>query len=386
MGFACLPLARPQDRQDFVGLALFGLLLAWAAVSGSWSPAANVHLSEGLSHYGHFTTAHLLVQLVMSGAFVLAAKRMTQATARKATGALALGVLALAAIVVLDSLAKASIYQSLQPLIGKYVRTDFAIRNVAIGGYIITVLFWPISAALYERGAGRAILGLLVAIGGSFFLLRGDAPILALAPSALVFVLVLKFGRPAVVALMAAASGYILTAPWLFRALLDKTDRLHLSQLPASWMQRLAIWRFVSDRIQEKPLLGWGLDASRTFPGRIPLHPHNEPLQVWFELGAVGAVLAALAVTFVLWRYAVAASTQRLSAAVGSATLTACLIIGSISFSLWQEWWVCLGALAFAACIAFDRSLGAAPVAAADRAGWTSLVSGQSLDRPSARP
>ena len=71
---------------------------------------------------------------------------------------------------------------------------------------------------------------------------------------------------------------------------------------------RLLIWDFVVERIAERPLLGWGMEASRTIPGHaaspppallerfgltgpavavwlpvaqmLPLHPHNGALQL----------------------------------------------------------------------------------------------------------
>ena len=90
------------------------------------------------------------------------------------------------------------------------------------------------------------------------------------------------------------------------------------SVLPLSGMNRLITWKFTSQKIMEKPLLGWGLRTSRILPGGgekydivrvrengsrdvisrdffIPLHPHNQFLQIWLELGALGAVAFALA-------------------------------------------------------------------------------------------
>jgi O-antigen ligase len=128
-------------------------------------------------------------------------------------------------------------------------------------------------------------------------------------------------------------------------------------RLPPSWAARVDIWTFTSERLAEKPLLGWGLDASRTFKGHIPLHPHDGPLQLWFELGALGAVLGALVWAFIFWRFAEAARSRRLYAAAGCGTAWSAVVIGAFSFSLWQEWWICLAALGFAACVVLSRQL-----------------------------
>ena len=97
----------------------------------------------------------------------------------------------------------------------------------------------------------------------------------------------------------------ILTAPLTLPAL-DRLPGLLTAAdaIKGSAGHRLLIWSFVGERIAERPLLGWGLDASRAIPGgkeeirpgltRLPLHPHNAALQVWLELGMPGALLAAL--------------------------------------------------------------------------------------------
>ena len=74
--------------------------------------------------------------------------------------------------------------------------------------------------------------------------------------------------------------------------------------LKHSGQHRVEIWHFAAERALEKPLFGWGFNASRYVPNGdavshflppgqslIPLHPHDAFLQVWLEIGAVGAVI-----------------------------------------------------------------------------------------------
>ena len=89
----------------------------------------------------------------------------------------------------------------------------------------------------------------------------------------------------------------------------------HLRWLNPSSAQRIIIWNNAVVHIKEKPVLGAGFDATRALYGKkdrvvykfpdeiagqpwgptmyesIPLHPHNAVLQVWLELGAVGAAI-----------------------------------------------------------------------------------------------
>jgi O-antigen ligase len=128
-------------------------------------------------------------------------------------------------------------------------------------------------------------------------------------------------------------------------------------RLPPSWAARVDIWTFTSARMAEKPVFGWGLDASRMFKGHISLHPHDGPVQLWFELGLPGAILGALIWAFIFWRLAEAARANRLLAAAGCAVAWSAMVIGAFSFSLWQEWWICLVALGFACWMLLSRQL-----------------------------
>lgn len=151
--------------------------------------------------------------------------------------------------------------------------------------------------------------------------------------------------------------------------------------LPASAVHRLVIWDFAATRIAEKPLMGWGLEASRAVPGGraqpdaavldrlnitapaqrdflalphvelMPLHPHNGALQLWLELGGIGALLGAALV------FALGVAAARSSApAVGAGMLASAAVTGMLSFGLWQAWWVASLLLALVALALLPRA------------------------------
>jgi O-antigen ligase len=351
LGLLCLPLARPRGK-DWIGVGLLAAVVAWACVSALWSPATSLHTSKDI---GRFTGLHLVLQLVLSSAFVIAAARLDDARAELSLTWLSYGLLVLAVILVVEGLSQAAIYQRLQGVITPTVRPDLAVRDVAVGGYVVAALLWPVAIALWRQGRKPIVIGLAMAVVFSTVFLRGDSPTIALVISAVVFFVVLKGGRPAVLGMAGVAAAYVLGAPWAMLGL-EKAGvfaKLH-NHLPASWRARLDIWTFTNTRLLQNPLRGSGLDASRMFHGFIPLHPHDGALQIWFELGLVGALLAAAFWIYVFWRIA-GDSQDRLFAATASATATVYLVIGAISFGVWQEWWICLGALAMAACVVLRR-------------------------------
>ena len=112
---------------------------------------------------------------------------------------------------------------------------------------------------------------------------------------------------------------------------------------------RLLIWAFVGDHIAQHPLRGWGLDASRAIPGGkveirhgetwLPLHPHNTALQLWLELGVIGAAIGAAFIGGLWWRLAVA-PWPRLYAAAAGASLAVAQTVTIAGWGLWEEWWL----------------------------------------------
>jgi O-antigen ligase len=136
------------------------------------------------------------------------------------------------------------------------------------------------------------------------------------------------------------------------------SGRLHLAE--AAWVgltgrSRAYVWDFVLDRVRERPLLGWGMDASASMPNFgvapffkfqdhvIPLHPHSVGLQLWLELGLIG-VLLALPPLLLLWRRLARASWP--GSAFLVATAGAVLVAGGLSVGLWQSRWLGLECLA----------------------------------------
>ena len=347
-------------------LLILVALALWAAVSMSWSPAAiDVSKLKGYGDIESVTALKLFLQLATYGAAVVALRGLSDAGARRAGTVLAYGMTALAAVAALDSLTGAAIYQKLHLATGEAIRPDVAMVKVSLSTYILALLFWP--AALVLSRLWRPGLIWLMAAGTlvTSVVCSSDACIVALAAGGLVWLLVYFTGQTAAKVLVGLVAGPFVLAPLAVLMGVQTGVVAWLHRLvPASWDARLNIWTFAADHIQAHPFRGWGLDASRTFGPAIPLHTHNAQLQLWLELGAIGAALAGVFFCWLAYGVVRLSQRSRTEAAMAAAALVGYLVIGGLSFGVWQEWWLGLGALTLIAC-GLARAF--------DEPQWTSL-------------
>lgn len=123
--------------------------------------------------------------------------------------------------------------------------------------------------------------------------------------------------------------------------------------------ERIELWQAFSDVTHHYPIFGTGFSSS-PYMGSHPVaaeidpayrkmlkvgHPHNAFLQVWVELGAVGALLLTALVFWVLKRLSGAPAGIR---RIGLMTLMSASAIALVSHGAWQGWWISALALATA--------------------------------------
>lgn len=332
-GLMCLPALRVREDERLIAILLLGLI-AWAAVSSFWSPfrpdgvEGSVALKLGL-------------QVPLYWSVWQAARRVDPAGRRRALRWFAWGLTGLGAILLIEAFSGAALYRGLRAIIEDPIRADLARRNVAEASFVLALL-WPVAAAGGVRAGAPGWLALPMAAGatvvGEMFL--SDAPVLAVGFAVLAGAAVWVWPRAGALGLAALAAAATVLMPWVVGGL--RWAGL-ADGLPESWAQRMGYWVFTRARIAEHPWQGWGLDASRTFTPNIQLHPHNGPLQLWLELGVVGAIGVAM-----LWILALRRLSRRersLTAAGAGGSAMVYLLFGAVSFGVWQEWWLALGAM-----------------------------------------
>lgn len=213
---------------------------------------------------------------------------------------------------------------------------------------VLVVLFvWP-TALVLSRLVGQKSMALMVLLTlvASFTTESQSAQLAALLATG-VLVSSMLLPRLTLWAVGIGGVALILTLPFVFAFfdLMPAESTDFVSR--ATVLPRIELWTFVSQKILLHPLLGYGLEAGRFLPlddmtqkyfgGAFMHHPHNGILQVWFEMGALGAVLLALG-----WGLLVA-MVGKTSASVQSyvlAGLVCALVVSTVSHGLWQTWWV----------------------------------------------
>ena len=245
-------------------------------------------------------------------------------------------------------------YGALEPHLNELSRFSAVYAQIAV-----------LAAATFSRGRSGSILAIFALSLAVLALsqLSNTTAFIAIVIGAVSFGLAWHLPRTTALLLGITILVGIAALPWV-----DIARFLPLEALSHSALHRLAIWEFARDAIAQAPVLGHGLDASRWLPGaqdlltgkelggrlrelpqwavlehagatNLPLHPHGLVLQLWLELGAIGAGLFATIMLALLHWIARASIFARDKAALIGLMATS-FVIASGSYGAWQSWWV----------------------------------------------
>jgi hypothetical protein len=334
VGLLCLPAVRIGEADRPAAIVLFAALI-WAAASTTWSP---YHPGKP----AHNTVLKLAFELPLYWSAISAARRADPRLRARALAILAWGCAAFGLLLLEEALTRGAVYKALH-VFYEPIRADLAESNVGHATFVLG-LIWPL-AALGGSARLRPWLALAM-IAGTLAAAKAfgaDAPVIALMLAPLTALAVWRWpaAAPKVLAGLAAAIFLLMPAAvWAVRHFFDYS--LIEARLPKTDSLRMDYWSHAVDWIALHPVRGWGLEASRMFGPGIILHPHNVPLQIWMELGAIGAVAAAAFWGLALTR--LSRPTPSLAAAATAASAAVYLLFG-VNFGVWQEWWLALGAL-----------------------------------------
>lgn len=350
-----LALARPRCFAPLAQLwplvVLLGALDLWGLLSVAWSILPGHSALEALR----------IIAVTAAGLIVLGAALAATAEERRMIGyGLIAGLCFALLLLAVERFGGTPVMRFWHPLSRQTLLTDPTLTYFRFDrGVIVVVLtLW---AGLFVATPRWLRICLLIVTAAMTALMISLAALLALAASVVVYAVARH--RPAAAAtLIIAGLVTISAAVPLGTPSYRAVAALHAAvpQIKWSGIHRLLIWRFASDRVAERPILGWGMDASRAMPGgntdlltllppgnyppnthalALPLHPHNGALQLLLELGLPGLALGLATVAWVTLHILGRASWSIERRAGALALLSAGLTVGLLSFGIWQEWW-----------------------------------------------
>jgi len=338
----CVP---PRDLALYCPRITSAVLLGvvcWGAASSIWAMLASAALYK----------AAQLIPLFAAALVLIAADRLLLPAARdRIRAALILGVGAALVLLMFERLSDTIISDLLS---GFPLDRTLLLKRYNRGVTILTILLWPAVYAVRRRVGWPAAVAFAVFAIAVIASLASRTAVVTVA-FGLIFAVAGLASRRFLLALAALAAIAVFVGPVLAPlTILKRSDVIELRDEAItlnvlSSFHRLRIWEFTLQRIADKPLIGWGLDAARDLPGGkvesdamgtlMPLHPHNAVLQVHVELGVIGTFLAAVLIGSALWgarRY----GEDTPAAGVMLAAVFSAIAVASLSYGIWQSWWV----------------------------------------------
>lgn len=348
-------------------LMLLGLL-AWAGLSLLWSPVFE-------------RSAHLWSVLAMVGAVAIGGLEASRRPPSPAARAVVFKVLLFVVCLVLC--VYCANYLTDMPLYWAFYDAGWQDKipfehTLNRGLSFLTLLAWPLLAWLL---ACRAWIMLAVLLGGLIVTLMLGSSAAAMAAfvcgagaAALGAVLspaAIRWGLR-ILALVAALAG-----PWLLtQGVAQHREGFHGAE--SSVLARLEILALYADPLAARPVLGWGIGTATEVPltpiapelyvgppalqegtppagaffhidpASMTVHPHNNFVEIWLELGVVGVLLAAGLAWWTAGR--IGQLPGRLDRAAASGVFVGIILIASSAYGIWQEDW--LGHILFIAVLA----------------------------------
>jgi hypothetical protein len=338
------------------------VLAAYLFVNATWS----------LDRPEAFAKAALFLALVlMAFTAVCAASTLNQENFRRAGLAFAAGAFFGGLFILVELLTSGILTRTamnwipvLQPSALKRIRiTEGLVTAVKLPEFnqnanLAIFHLWPGLLALTGLGSAHrttAIVLFFATLAAVVVLSEHNSSQVALFGSSLVVVLAWKWCQTVIRALaLLWCAAFIFVIPASFVAY---QSELQLAEwLPHSDRARIILWEYMGRQTLRHPLLGVGIQSTpvlrdqqttatileqpegHVYPRKLGHHGHDIFLQTWYELGAVGALLLALAGAGVVMLIPLLSRSAQPFAA---GSFAAFAIVGAFAWGMWQTWFIC---------------------------------------------
>jgi len=234
--------------REFAGLAaLLTALSLWGSLSSAWSILPAHSLFGGLR----------LLAISAGGLIGLgAARALAPAERERVRGALLLGMALATAVLLTARFIDIELFSAMLAR-----APDAPLTRFDRGATVLVLVVWP---ALISGGARTRWLPIVLALAAAIAVLSLVSTAAKLAASLGVLILAVGYAWPRLTAGCLAVG--LVAVGILLPLSTPSPDRVVDIHHQAAWLKpsaihRLLIWRFAADRIAERPLRGWGMDA-----------------------------------------------------------------------------------------------------------------------------
>ncbi len=323
---------------------LVGGFFVWAALSIFWAPDMSQSARTLVKITG---TGFLALALIGPAAFLF------NGYARKILWVAFISLVSVSCLLLVD-IYTGGIFS--KNVLGKGIYAPYGAFWLKPAASLLAITIWPIAAFLW-RDQRRYLAGFVIILSiAVLHAISVNTGLIATILGMAIAICFLAMGSRRSWIAIAVLSMVYLATPIIAGSVLQPkeiTSELSLvSPAQNSIAYRLHIWHFAANAIFDKPATGWGLNSSR-FIGSdevvsdavrgeigeaIPLHPHNAVLQIFLELGIVGAVLVLALLGRVLLRLG-ADGWPPSDRVFAIGMFAAILLFYSASFSAWSSWW-----------------------------------------------
>ncbi len=350
------------------GIWLIGALLVWLVISASWSVAGSEAAGNSLR-----------IAVMIAAASSLPVLCLAQSAKVKATAgrwAVIASCLAIGLLLV-ETLFDMPLLRTSRYLFNGEVFTDnppadssqidgiayyptlYLSNRLTHLASVVSILVLPTAFYLWTNGPRLFALAVVLAAVVGLVLGPAQSPLAAALVGFVVALFLLiprsSHSRKVPLALAAAIAVAVMASP-LLAEFTYSLFHSELTDADPSIIHRLAIWDYTAGLIAERPVAGSGIESARALgregtsfeklvPGHpitfqaLPLHPHNASIQIWLELGGVGALIFSLFL-FVMTRTIHLYSNQVIARAGLVGGWVSTLTVAHLSYGIWQYWWV----------------------------------------------
>lgn len=216
------------------------------------------------------------------------------------------------------------------------------------GTSALIILIWPFLALAFIKNNRR--LGILLLAGVIILAGIGDSSSAMVSSLLACFAAFLAYLMPLVTFRLVAiiSVSFTICVPIIFLVLLGWLQPI-ANQISPSTLDRLEIWHRLATAVIDAPLFGHGIGVTRylSIPPELSqnykyffvptTHPHNAPIQIWLELGAIGISLMVLLIWLTTLPMRSLAGFTRIAALAASVAI---IFTGFVSYGFWQETWL----------------------------------------------